>query len=101
GKGISGRVDGRHVIVGRRSMFEGMGAGSELTSGTLAAKEAEAAHLGQTVVYVAVDGRDAGMIAIADPIKASTAEAIAALSAERIRLKMLTGDSRATAQSVA
>jgi P-type Cu+ transporter len=102
GKGVIGRVDGRQVAVGRRSLFTESGnLASELSSGTHAAKEAEAVHQGQTVVYVSIDGKDAGLIAVADPIKLSTPEALQSLRAEGLHLAMLTGDSKATAQAVA
>jgi Cu+-exporting ATPase len=99
GQGVTGRVEGRQVAVGRRSLL-GSGA-SELTSGSLAAKEAEAIQQAQTVVYVAIDGKDAGFIAIADPLKKSTPEALAQLRARRLRVVMLTGDSQATAKAIA
>jgi Cu+-exporting ATPase len=56
---------------------------------------------GQTVMFVAIDGRPAGLVGVADPIKESAAEAIKALHAEKIRVVMLTGDNRATAEAVA
>ena len=94
GKGIRGRVDGHSVALGNAALMREMGI--EVTK--LGASEGQE---GQTIVYVAVDGREAGSIAIADPIKASTPEAIGQLRAEGLRLVMLTGDSRATAESVA
>ncbi len=94
GKGISGRVDGHAVALGNAALFRQMGIALEN-------RAAARAREGQTVVYIAVDGRDAGTISIADPIKPSTPEAIAQLRAEGLRLVMLTGDNRATAEAVA
>jgi Cu+-exporting ATPase len=97
GKGVIGRVAGRQIAVGRADLQ----LKSAPALGRLAVKEAEAVHLAQTVVYVSVDGQDAGLIAIADPIKSTTPEAVAALRQQGLHLVMLTGDSRATAQAVA
>jgi Cu+-exporting ATPase len=69
--------------------------------GDLAAKAEDLRADGQTVMLVAIDGRAAGLLGVADPIKLSTPEAIRALHAEGIRIVMLTGDSRTTAQAVA
>ncbi|MGH9728015.1 MAG: heavy metal translocating P-type ATPase [Candidatus Acidiferrales bacterium] len=97
GKGIAGRVEGRTVAVGNQALL------NETGIARVALKErAETLRRdGDTVVHVAVDGAEVGLIAIADPLKQSTAEAIAQLRAEGLRLVMLTGDSRATADSVA
>jgi len=97
GKGITGRVEGRLVAVGNQTLL------NEIGISKIALKDrAEALRGdGDTVVYVAVDGAEAGLIAVADPLKQSTAEAIAQLRADGLRLVMLTGDSRATAESVA
>jgi Cu+-exporting ATPase len=97
GKGVSGRIGGRAVILG--------GAGYLMECGVDAkalAAEAEGYRTeGATVVFAAVDGILAGLFAVADPIKASTAEAIAGLQAAGVRVVMLTGDNRTTAQAVA
>ena len=96
GKGISGRVDGREVALGSLAFNEQKGVRSAL--GT----QAEGLRReGKTVVHLAVDGKEAGIIAIGDPMKESTPEAIADLRKEGLRLVMLTGDSRVTAESVA
>jgi Cu+-exporting ATPase len=97
GKGVAGRVDGRQVVLGNRRMLEDLAVDpGELT------ERAEAMRAeGQTVMFVAVDGRLAGLLGVADPIKDSTPDAIRALHEERIRLVMLTGDSRTTAEAVA
>jgi len=97
GKGVSASVDGRSVALGNAAYLESLGiAATELTSEAEALR-AEAA----TVVLVGVDQRFAGLIAIADPVKATTREALAALRREGIRVVMLTGDNRTTAKAVA
>lgn len=97
GKGISGRVDNREVALGNLAFMEQRNiAASELRIRAEALRRE-----GQTVVHLAIDGREAGIIAIADPIKESTLDAISQLRHEGLRLVMLTGDSRVTAQSVA
>src|SRR6185437_153561 len=97
GKGITGRVDGRTVAVGNQTLL------NEIGISKIAFKDrAEALRRdGNTVVHVAVDGAEVGLIAVADPLKQSTVEAISQLRADGLRLVMLTGDSRATAESVA
>jgi len=99
GLGLVGRVDGRTVGVGNRKLLESLGAGTDL------AALDEAAHAmraeAQTVVFVAVDGGLAGLIGVADPIKASTPDALAGLRDEGLRIVMLTGDDRTTAEAVA
>jgi Cu+-exporting ATPase len=97
GKGASARVDGRSVAIGNAQLFEDLAI--EARSLTQRADEMRAE--GQTVVFVAIDGKPAGLIGVADPIKASTAEAIEGLHAEHIRVVMLTGDHRRTAEAVA
>ncbi len=97
GKGVKGRVDGRAVALGNRLLMEGLG----VDVGTLAGAADTLGREGQTVMFVAVDGRVAGMVGVADPIKDTTPEAIGQLHAERLRVVMLTGDNRATAEAVA
>jgi Cu+-exporting ATPase len=97
GKGVRGNVDGRAVALGNRVLMEEIGADS---SGFGARAESMRAD-GQTAMFIAVDGRIAGLIAVADPIKPSAAEAIRALHDEKIRVVMLTGDNRTTAEAVA
>ncbi|MFZ0922374.1 MAG: heavy metal translocating P-type ATPase [Candidatus Acidiferrales bacterium] len=94
GKGITGRIDNHEVVLGNAALFQEIGIALENPA-------TARRHEGQTVVYIAVDGREAGIISIADPIKQSTPEAIAQLRGEGLRLVMLTGDSRAAAESVA
>jgi Cu+-exporting ATPase len=97
GKGVSATVDGRAVALGNRALMEDHGVATESL-----APRAEALRTdGQTVMFVAVDGQLAGLLGVADPIKTSTPEAIQTLHAEGIRIVMLTGDSRTTAQAVA
>ena len=97
GQGVRGIVEGRHIAVGNRALLDSLGA----APGTLA-EQAEALRVaGQTVIFVAVDGKAAGILAIADPIKESTREAIRLLHGEGLRIVMLTGDTRATADAVA
>ena len=97
GKGVRGRVDGREVALGNRAMMEAIGVDPAALDGRAEALRKD----GQTVMYVAVDGRAAGLVGVADPIKESTPEAIASLRREGVRIVMLTGDSRTTAQVVA
>jgi Cu+-exporting ATPase len=97
GKGIVGKVDGHAVVVGNEGLLRERGIRVE--------KSPEAAAVagvgGSTIIFVAVDGRLAGSITIADPIKSSTPDAIRELKAQGIRLVMLTGDNRATAEDIA
>ena len=97
GKGVKAHLEGGNVLLGNRRLMED----ASVDPGSLAA-EAEAMRAdGQTVMFVAVDGGLAGLIGVADPIKTTTPEAIRQLHKENIRIVMLTGDSRTTAQSVA
>jgi Cu+-exporting ATPase len=97
GKGIAGKVDGRAVVAGNESFLRDLGIGtSELQSRAENLRKA-----GQTAIFVALDGAPAGVLAIADPIKESTSGAIRELKAQGIRVVMLTGDNRATAEAVA
>ena len=97
GKGVSGKVDGRAVRLGNAAQL----AEAQIEAGALAAKAEEMRRAGQTVMFAIVDGALAGLIAVADPIKATTAEAIRQLHEEGLRLVMLTGDSETTAEAVA
>jgi Cu+-exporting ATPase len=97
GEGVKGRVDGHDVAVGNRALIEHV-------TGDAAGLESRAEPLrkdGQTVMFVAVDRELAGFVGVADPVKASTPEAIRALHEDGIRIVMLTGDSRTTADAVA
>jgi Cu+-exporting ATPase len=97
GKGVTGEVDGRTVALGNAAML----ASINIDSSVLAARAEELRRDGQTVIMVAVDGAPAGLIAVADPIKQSTPEAVRALRSDGVRIVMLTGDSATTAAAVA
>ncbi len=97
GKGVRGTVGGRQVAIGNRALLAELG----VDPGALAATADELRAAARTAMFVVVDGRAAGLLAVADPIKASTAEAIRALHAEGVRIVMLTGDHRTTAEAVA
>ena len=97
GKGVKGIVNGRAVALGNRALLEELGA----TADDLAAHAEEQRAEGQTVMFVVVDGKAAGILGVADPIKQSTPEAIRQLHEHGIRIVMLTGDSRTTAEAVA
>jgi P-type Cu+ transporter len=102
GKGVTGSVEGRRLVVGTRRFLQeaGIDMGSGL-GGTLAAEADRRRSQGATVVLVAIDGQPAGAIAVADPVKASTSAALAALKDAGIRVVMLSGDNAATARAVA
>ena len=97
GKGVTGSVEGRRLVIGNRAIMTD--AGIE-TSG-LDQSADELRRDGATAIFVAIDGKAAGILAIADPIKATTPAAIAALQAAGIRVVMLTGDNATTAKAVA
>jgi P-type Cu+ transporter len=97
GKGITGQVGGRMVAIGNKKLFADMNIGL----GKLPERADTMRAEGQTVMFVAVDGKPAGLIGVADPIKESTIEAIQALHAAGLQVIMITGDSRATAEVVA
>ncbi|HRY30002.1 MAG TPA: heavy metal translocating P-type ATPase [Elusimicrobiota bacterium] len=97
GKGVVGRIDGRAVAVGSEALFDELGMNTALWRG----KFEEARQAGQTVLGVSVDGRWAGILGVADPLKEGTAEAVAHLKRLGLRVVMLTGDHRATAEIVA
>ena len=96
GKGVQGVVEGRKVAVGNVAMLADVGAQPD-SSG----RADELRQNGETVMFVAVDGTYAGLIGVADRIKATTVEAIKALHDEGLRIVMLTGDNRVTAEAVA
>lgn len=96
GGGVKGTVQGKRVAVGSARFLNEMSAAEPEMIRRADALRAE----GQTVIFVAVDGKTAGLLAVADPIKESTPEAIKMLHAAGLRVVMLTGDSRATAQAV-
>jgi P-type Cu+ transporter len=97
GKGVTGTVEGRTVAIGNLRHFEALGVDLD----TLPGRADELRREGQTVMFVAVDGRPAGLVGVADPIKDTTIEAIRALHEEGVKVVMLTGDNRTTAEAVA
>ncbi len=97
GKGVAGRVAGKDVLLGNRALLEA----HHIDAAPLARQAETLREQGQTAMFVAVEGRPVGVLGVADPVKASSAEAIAALHREGIRIVMLTGDSHTTAQAVA
>jgi P-type Cu+ transporter len=97
GKGVVGTVEGKAVLLGTPALLAENGINADALRPRVEALRAQ----GQTVLLLAVDGRPAGLLGVADPIRASTPEAIRALHAEGLRIVMLTGDSRATAEAVA
>jgi Cu+-exporting ATPase len=97
GKGVRGRVEGRVVALGNRALMSDIG----VEVGALGEKAEAMRAEGQTVMLVAVDGRAVGLLGVADPVKSTTPDAVRALNEEGIRIVMLTGDSRTTAQAVA
>jgi Cu+-exporting ATPase len=96
GKGVTGLVDGRRVAVGNTALLASLG----IEPGDLPARADALRQEGQGVMLVAIDGKAAGLIAVADPIKESAIAALKALHAEHIHVVMLTGDSRTTAAAV-
>jgi P-type Cu+ transporter len=97
GKGVTGTVDGRTVALGNAALFEQLG----IDISPLAADADRRRDEGQTVMFVAADGWAAGLVAVADPIKPTTARAVRDLHDQGLRLVMLTGDNRRTAHAVA
>jgi Cu+-exporting ATPase len=97
GKGVRGKVQGADVAVGNRALMQDLG----VELGALLAEAETLRAEGQGVMFVAVDGRAAGLLGVADPIKATSVEAIRALHEARVSVVMLTGDSRTTAEAVA
>jgi Cu+-exporting ATPase len=97
GEGAEGDVDGKHVAIGNGKMMRRTGAFDE----ALASAADEYRAQGQTVMFVSIDGRSAGLVGVADPIKATTPEAIRRLHAQGLKVVMLTGDNAATARAVA
>jgi P-type Cu+ transporter len=97
GKGVIGTVDGRRVAIGNSRVFQELGIDVQKFAGQADRLRQE----GQTVIFIAIDGRAAGLLGVADPIKASAPDAIQLLHEAGLRIVMLTGDSRVTAQAVA
>ena len=97
GRGVHGKVDGKTVAIGNRKLLEAL----KIDPGALDERASALRDEGQTVMFVAIDGRAAGTIGVADPIKESTPEAIRALHEEGLQVVMLTGDNAVTANAVA
>jgi Cu+-exporting ATPase len=97
GKGAIGTVAGRAVALGNAKLFEQL----KLDAKALLDRAEAMRNHGQTVILMAIDGQPAGLLGVADPVKASTAEAIEMLHHEGLRIVMLTGDSKTTAKGVA
>jgi Cu+-exporting ATPase len=97
GKGVLATTDGHRVAVGNRKLLDDVGASTT----QLEPQMEELRRTGHTVMLVAIDGAPAGLVAVSDPIKESTVEAIRALHAEGLRIVMLTGDNNTTARAVA
>jgi Cu+-exporting ATPase len=95
GKGVKGEIDGHRVAVGNRSLLD------DFDPGELAAKAETLRANGHTIMFVIVDEKPVGLLGVADPIKETTPDAVKQLHAEGIRIVMLTGDSRTTADAVA
>ncbi len=97
GKGVSGVIDNRNVVIGNRTIFDEAG----IDTSALAADAEKLRGDGATAIYVAIDGKAAGIIAIADPIKATTPSAVRKLKDSGVHVVMLTGDNATTAKAVA
>ncbi|HEY8671059.1 MAG TPA: HAD-IC family P-type ATPase, partial [Terriglobales bacterium] len=97
GRGIGGVVDGRLILAGNERLFSEL----NVPLGDLFSKAEALQSQGQTVIFVTVEGRAAGLVGIADPVKASTRSALSDLRKEGLRIMMLTGDNRSTAAAVA
>ena len=97
GKGVQGEVDDHRIALGNRAMMDQL----DVPADALADRAESLRGHGQTVMFVAIDGRPAGLLGVADPIKDSTAEAVQLLHDSGVEIVMLTGDSRTTADAVA
>ena len=97
GKGVVGSADGKNVALGNAKLLEEL----NIKAGELWGQSEELRKEGQTVMYVVVDGAIAGLLGVADPVKQSTPEAIELLHEDGIKIVMLTGDNRTTAEAVA
>ena len=97
GRGVTGKVEGRQVALGNAALMEKAGVDAQ----PLSARADELRSDGQGLMFLAVDGKLAGLIVVSDPIKESAIEAVAALRRDGVRVVMLTGDNRRTAEAVA
>src|ERR1700729_612890 len=96
GKGGTGTIEGRKVVLGNRTMMQA----TQIAVGALEGLAEDLRSNGATAVFAALDGKASGVIAIADPVKATTADAVRILKEMGVRVVMLTGDNRATAEAV-
>ncbi|MDO9027871.1 MAG: copper-translocating P-type ATPase, partial [Candidatus Roizmanbacteria bacterium] len=96
GKGVAGMIEGQKVALGNRKLLDDLG----IDTAELSVNAESMRREGQTVMFVSVDGRAIGLLGVADPIKETTPEAIDSLHKEGIRIVMLTGDNRTTAEAV-
>ena len=97
GKGVSGRIGGRSVAIGNSRLMDEL----NIDFGPLSVRADEMRAEAQTVMFVALDGKAAGLISVADPIKDTSPQAVRDLHAQGLRVVMLTGDNEATAKAVA
>ncbi|NBX03762.1 MAG: copper-translocating P-type ATPase [Alphaproteobacteria bacterium] len=97
GKGVQGTVDGHNVALGNAAMLTSLG----MNADSLVQAADQLRAKGQTAMFAAIDGKPAAIISVADPIKATTPEALKQLKAEGLHIVMLTGDSKATAKAIA
>jgi P-type Cu+ transporter len=97
GQGVTGRIEGRTVALGNEHMMRELGVAIDAIAADVDAQRKD----GHTVMFVAVDGRPAGLIGVADPIKATTPEALRMLRDDGVKIVLLTGDNRVTAAAVA
>ncbi|MBU6475798.1 MAG: copper-translocating P-type ATPase [Alphaproteobacteria bacterium] len=96
GKGITGIIEGQPIVLGNAVFLESLGIGTETLRKTADAMRQK----GQTVIFAAVNGQSAGLLAVADPVKPTSAEAVKLLHASGLRIVMLTGDNQTTAEAV-
>ncbi|HEX2943037.1 MAG TPA: heavy metal translocating P-type ATPase [Rhodopila sp.] len=96
GKGVTGTVDGRQIALGNARLMAEL----QIDLGDLLAKADDLRHDGATALFLAIDGRPGGVIAVADPVKQTTPSALESLRADGMRIVMLTGDNRTTAEAV-
>jgi Cu+-exporting ATPase len=97
GKGVTGKIDGREIALGNAKLLSDLG----VDPGRLVGKAEEMRRDGQTVMFAVVEGKVIGLLGVADPIKKTTPQALQQLQAEGIKIVMLTGDNRTTAESIA
>ena len=97
GQGVTGRIEGRLVALGNEQMMRELGIAIDAILAEADARRKD----GQTVMFVAIDGRLAGLIGVADPIKATTPEALKMLQSDGVKIVLVTGDNRLTAEAVA